>query len=267
MKVQIIHRVRLVRGTGRNGTGRGVPFHVWYAKNWWNALFHGTEIWCFCVPPSPVERVVPRMWNTKIPLSTLSVSPVASLPSLSPVASSSSSSSTSNPAASSSTSTLPPPQTHVLGSSRRFIFIFVPSFFFATAFSRSLPLILSRSSCISICISSFDLDLLQESLHLPVCNYAKGKWVVDHKKLLYSGHGCKQCLSSMWSCRMTKRTDFSYEKVSWQPKDCQMEEFEGYKFLKRLYESTDHNTMAPLENRSPCMLLQHISSVGIVGIS
>ncbi|RXH75882.1 hypothetical protein DVH24_042669 [Malus domestica] len=143
---------------------------------------------------------------------------------------------------------------------------------FPVAFPSSSPVAVASPGSISIfslssCISRFDLDLLQESLHLPVCNYAKGKWVVDHKKLLYSGHGCKQCLSSMWSCRMTKCTDFSYEKVSWQPKDCQMEEFEGYKFLKRLYESTDHNTMAPLENRSPCMLLQHISSVGIVGIS
>ncbi|RXH74820.1 hypothetical protein DVH24_029541 [Malus domestica] len=72
----------------------------------------------------------------------------------------------------------------------------------------------------------------------PVCNYAKGKWVVDHKKPLYSGHGCKQWLSSMWSCRMTQRTDFSYEKVSWQPKDCQMEEFEGSKFLKRMQHKT-----------------------------
>ncbi|RXH91953.1 hypothetical protein DVH24_020976, partial [Malus domestica] len=303
--IRLSLRVRLLRGTGRDGTGRGVPSHVWYAKNGWNALFHGTEIWCFCVPPSPLRNGLFHVCGTQkfhcLPSLSLPQppSPVASLPSLSPVASSSSSS-TSNPAASSSTSTLPPPQTHVLGSSRRFIFIFVPSFFSATAFSRSLPLILSRSNCISNCISRFDLDLLQESLHLPVCNYVKGKWVVDHKKLLYSGHGCKQCLSSMWSCRMTKCTDFSYEKVSWQPKDCQMEEFEGYKFLKRLYESTDHNTMAPLENRfereieadfsdcdlrnfsvlllltnalcfsfyrSPCMLLQHISSVGIVGIS
>ncbi|CAN6557914.1 unnamed protein product [Malus baccata var. baccata] len=264
MVIAIFHLgVRLVHGTGWNRTRRSVPCLV--RQKWvecvvprdrnlmflrptstpWNGLFHicGTQKF-HCLPSLPLPQPP---------------SPIASLPSLSPVASSS----TSNPAASSSTSTLPPPQTHVLGSSRRFIFIFVPSFFSATACSRSLPLILSRSSC----ISRFDLDLLQESLHLPVCNYAKGKWVVDHKKLLYYGHGCKQCLSSMWSCRMTKRTEFSYEKVSWQPKDCQMEEFEGYKFLKRLCESTDHNTMAPLENRSPCMLLQHISSVGIVGIS
>ncbi|TQD95566.1 hypothetical protein C1H46_018805 [Malus baccata] len=111
---------------------------------------------------------------------------------------------------------------------------------FPVAFPSSSPVAAASPGLISIfslssCISRFDLDLLQESLHLPapVYNYAKGKWVVDHKKLLYYGHGCKQCLSSMWSCQMTQRTDFSYEKVSWQPKDCQMEEFEVYKFLKR----------------------------------
>ncbi|RXH97536.1 hypothetical protein DVH24_007882 [Malus domestica] len=44
-------RVRLVRGTGRDGTGRGVPSRVWCAKNGWNGLFHGTDFGCFCVPP------------------------------------------------------------------------------------------------------------------------------------------------------------------------------------------------------------------------
>ncbi|CAB4318493.1 unnamed protein product [Prunus armeniaca] len=72
----------------------------------------------------------------------------------------------------------------------------------------------------------------------PVCNYAKGKWVVDNKKPLYSGHGCKQWLSGMWACQLTQRTDFAYEKLSWQPKDCQMEEFEGSKFLKRMQDKT-----------------------------
>ncbi|KAM1051871.1 hypothetical protein ACFX2A_034139 [Malus domestica] len=40
-------------GTGRDGTERDVPSSVWYAKNGWNALFHGTEIGCFYVPPPP----------------------------------------------------------------------------------------------------------------------------------------------------------------------------------------------------------------------
>ena len=65
------------------------------------------------------------------------------------------------------------------------------------------------------------------------CNYGKGKWVVDHNQSLYLGFGCEKWLSGMWACRMTRRTDFAYEKLRWQPKDCQLEEFEGSKFLKR----------------------------------
>ncbi|XP_015889015.2 protein trichome birefringence-like 16 isoform X1 [Ziziphus jujuba] len=70
------------------------------------------------------------------------------------------------------------------------------------------------------------------------CNYAKGKWVIDHKQPLYSGFGCKQHLSGMWACRLTQRTDFAYESIRWQPKDCQMEEFEGLKFLRRMQDKT-----------------------------
>ncbi|TQE11200.1 hypothetical protein C1H46_003206 [Malus baccata] len=89
----------LVRGTGRNRTGRGVPFHVWYAKNGWNALFYGTEIGCFCVPPLPWNGLFHVCGTQKfhcLPSFSLPQlpSPVASLPSLSPVASSS----TKNPA-------------------------------------------------------------------------------------------------------------------------------------------------------------------------
>ncbi|KAM1215146.1 hypothetical protein ACFX2I_011584 [Malus domestica] len=36
-------RVRLVHGTERDGTGRGVPSRVWCAKNGWNGLFHGID--------------------------------------------------------------------------------------------------------------------------------------------------------------------------------------------------------------------------------
>ncbi|XP_045813517.1 protein trichome birefringence-like 14 isoform X2 [Trifolium pratense] len=70
------------------------------------------------------------------------------------------------------------------------------------------------------------------------CNYAKGKWVPDNKRPLYSGFRCKQWLSSMWACRMMQRTDFTYENLRWQPKDCQMEEFEGSKFLRRMQNKT-----------------------------
>ncbi|RXH75403.1 hypothetical protein DVH24_030124 [Malus domestica] len=51
-------------GTGQDGTGRGVPFRVWCAKNGWNGLFHGTDFGCFCVPPPPWNGFVPRLWNT-----------------------------------------------------------------------------------------------------------------------------------------------------------------------------------------------------------
>lgn len=69
----------------------------------------------------------------------------------------------------------------------------------------------------------------------PACNYAKGKWVVDDSRPLYSGAHCKQWLSQMWACRLMQRTDFAYERLRWQPKDCQMEEFEGSRFLTRYY--------------------------------
>lgn len=70
------------------------------------------------------------------------------------------------------------------------------------------------------------------------CSLAKGRWVIDDSRPLYSGHGCKQWLSSMWACRLTQRTDFEYEKLRWQPKDCEMEEFTGHKFLKRMENKT-----------------------------
>lgn len=81
-------------------------------------------------------------------------------------------------------------------------------------------------------------DKLTIHMESPVCNYAKGKWVVGDKQPVYSGFGCKQWLSGMWACRLTQRTDFAYEMLRWQPKDCQMEEFEGSKFLKRMQDKT-----------------------------
>ncbi|GLT98802.1 hypothetical protein SLE2022_162820 [Rubroshorea leprosula] len=74
--------------------------------------------------------------------------------------------------------------------------------------------------------------------HKKACNYAKGKWVVDDRRPLYSGSECKQWLAPMWACRLMQRQDFAYEKLRWQPKDCQMEEFEGAKFLERMRDKT-----------------------------
>ncbi|KAJ0238699.1 Protein trichome birefringence-like 16 [Hirschfeldia incana] len=70
------------------------------------------------------------------------------------------------------------------------------------------------------------------------CNYAKGKWVVDNHRPLYSGSHCKQWLASMWACRLMQRTDFAFERLRWQPKDCSMEEFAGSKFLRRMQNKT-----------------------------
>ncbi|KAL0843399.1 hypothetical protein Bca101_016644 [Brassica carinata] len=70
------------------------------------------------------------------------------------------------------------------------------------------------------------------------CNYAKGKWVVDKHRPLYSGSRCKQWLASMWACRLMQRKDFAFERLRWQPKDCSMEDFEGSKFLRRMQNKT-----------------------------
>ena len=70
------------------------------------------------------------------------------------------------------------------------------------------------------------------------CNYAKGKWVADEKRPLYSGNECKQWLSKMWACRMMQRTDFFYESYRWQPHGCEMPEFSGPNLLSRLRHKT-----------------------------
>lgn len=70
------------------------------------------------------------------------------------------------------------------------------------------------------------------------CNYAKGKWVLDNSRPLYSGFHCNQWLSHMWACRLMQRKDFAYEKLRWQPKNCQMEEFEVSNFLERMRDKT-----------------------------
>ncbi|KAL9680770.1 hypothetical protein QQ045_012549 [Rhodiola kirilowii] len=70
------------------------------------------------------------------------------------------------------------------------------------------------------------------------CNYAKGKWVTDENRPLYTGFECKRWLSEMWACRLTQRTDFAYEKLRWLPKDCDMKDFQGDKFLERMRHRT-----------------------------
>ncbi|XP_022954312.1 protein trichome birefringence-like 14 isoform X1 [Cucurbita moschata] len=85
----------------------------------------------------------------------------------------------------------------------------------------------------------FDADSISKPTPISkVCNYAKGRWVEDNRRPWYSGLGCKQWLSIMWACRLTKRKDFSYEGYRWQPENCYMPEFERSSFLRRMQNKT-----------------------------
>ncbi|KQK00092.1 protein trichome birefringence-like 14 isoform X3 [Brachypodium distachyon] len=70
------------------------------------------------------------------------------------------------------------------------------------------------------------------------CNYGKGKWVADNKRPLYSGKECSRWLSLVWACRRMDRTDFSYESYRWQPNGCEIPDFSGQNFLKRMRHKT-----------------------------
>ncbi|KAJ9538607.1 hypothetical protein OSB04_031340 [Centaurea solstitialis] len=82
------------------------------------------------------------------------------------------------------------------------------------------------------------IDTPKTNIEKQACNLGKGKWVPADDRPLYSGFGCKQWLSGMWACRLTQRTDFGYEKLKWQPKDCKMDDFTKEKFLKRMQDKT-----------------------------
>ncbi|KAJ0723977.1 putative PMR5 domain, PC-Esterase [Helianthus annuus] len=82
------------------------------------------------------------------------------------------------------------------------------------------------------------IDTPMAKAETKACNFGKGKWVPADNRPLYSGFGCKQWLSGMWACRLTQRTDFGYEKLKWQPKDCKMDDFTGAEFLKRMQDKT-----------------------------
>ncbi|KAJ8471892.1 hypothetical protein OPV22_026235 [Ensete ventricosum] len=86
--------------------------------------------------------------------------------------------------------------------------------------------------------STSDKDLKESPMQEKECNYAKGKWVADTRRPLYSGSACKQWLSGMWACRLMQRTDFSYENFRWQPQGCVMPEFSRSDFLRRMQNKT-----------------------------
>ncbi|XP_021811928.1 protein trichome birefringence-like 14 isoform X2 [Prunus avium] len=79
---------------------------------------------------------------------------------------------------------------------------------------------------------------MQSSYQTEACNYAKGRWVADSRRPLYSGLKCKQWLSEMWACRLTQRTDFSFEGYRWKPMNCEMPDFERSTFLRRMQDKT-----------------------------
>ncbi|KAJ7945217.1 Protein trichome birefringence-like [Quillaja saponaria] len=84
----------------------------------------------------------------------------------------------------------------------------------------------------------YDVEGVTSSSATEVCNYAKGRWVADSRRPLYSGFGCKQWLSPMWSCRLTQRPDFSFEGYRWLPQNCDMPEFERFAFLRKMQDKT-----------------------------
>ncbi|PPD99881.1 hypothetical protein GOBAR_DD03061 [Gossypium barbadense] len=70
------------------------------------------------------------------------------------------------------------------------------------------------------------------SVDTKVCNYARGRWVADSRPPLYTAK-CKY-MERKWACRLSSRTDFSYEGYRWQSVDCQKPEFEASHFLERM---------------------------------
>lgn len=77
-----------------------------------------------------------------------------------------------------------------------------------------------------------------DSFNVSAGSYGNGEWVLDNSRpLYYSGFGCKRWLSAMWACRLTQRTDFSYEGYRWVPKDCDLPAFKGSTFLQRYLTS------------------------------
>ncbi|XP_047079758.1 protein trichome birefringence-like 14 [Lolium rigidum] len=75
-------------------------------------------------------------------------------------------------------------------------------------------------------------------VYLVECNYAKGKWIADEKRPLYSGYECKQWLPKKYNCGGMGRTDLSFESYRWQPHGCEMPEVSGPNFLNRMRHKT-----------------------------
>lgn len=83
-----------------------------------------------------------------------------------------------------------------------------------------------------------DVENITYSSQNQVCNYAKGRWVADSRRPLYSGFGCKRWLPTSWACRLTQRKDFSYEGYRWELTNCEMPEFDRSAFLTKMQDKT-----------------------------
>ncbi|PHT64583.1 Protein trichome birefringence-like 16 [Capsicum annuum] len=83
-----------------------------------------------------------------------------------------------------------------------------------------------------------DQKIMTSQLERKACNFAKGRWIADRRRPLYSGFKYKQWLSDMWACRLTQRTDFSYEGYRWETENCEMPDFNGSEFLRRMQDKT-----------------------------
>ncbi|CAF1921770.1 unnamed protein product [Brassica oleracea var. botrytis] len=81
-----------------------------------------------------------------------------------------------------------------------------------------ITLVASEENPLRVSLFDVQRQFSASSSSSSVCNYAKGKWVADKKRPLYSGSECKHWLSSMWACRLMDRSDFSFEGYRWQPR-------------------------------------------------
>ncbi|KAL0727542.1 hypothetical protein Bca4012_023635 [Brassica carinata] len=104
--------------------------------------------------------------------------------------------------------------------------------------SVSLALVIIILLMLTTLLASEEPPLRASLCDVQLCNYAKGKWVKDKKRPLYSGSECKQWLSSMWACRVMGRPDFSFEGYRWQPQGCNMPLFDRLTFLTRMQNKT-----------------------------
>ncbi|KAK3211487.1 hypothetical protein Dsin_016193 [Dipteronia sinensis] len=86
-------------------------------------------------------------------------------------------------------------------------------------------------------LTTFANNIYSSSKTEEACDHAKGRWVVNNRKLLYSPLRCKH-LSKMWACKQTHRTDFSYENYMWLPMNCGIPKFDHLVFLKRMQDKT-----------------------------